>query len=150
MLKLFEASSKDAAVLAQVSKRAFDSDVDCGNLEVGGPPGYDQADWQVEMMNHPKSTYYKILLGDQVIGGAIVFKMNAEKYCLGRIFIDTKYHSQGIGAKAMKMIEGMFPEAKHWVLDTPAWNERTRYFYQKVGYTLIKEDRDLLFEKKIG
>ena len=151
MIKLLEAVPKDAAVLAEISKRAFDSDVDCGGSGPGGPPGYDKPEWQIEMMYHPKATYHKILLDDQIIGGSVVFEMDQKyEYFLGRIFIDTDYHGQGIGEEAMKMVESLFPSAKRWLLDTPAWNDRTRHFYQKVGYTLIKETQFLLFEKKVG
>lgn len=151
MLKLLKAVPKDAEVLAQISKRAFDSDVLCGGSEPGGPPGYDKVDWQIEMMHHPKATYHKILLDDQTIGGSVVFEMDQkDEYFFGRIFIDTEYQGQGIGEEAMEMVEGLFPNAKRWLLDTPAWNDRTRHFYQKVGYTLIKETQFLLFEKKVG
>ncbi len=148
MLKLVNAVPKDAEVLAKISKRAFDSDVNCGGSEPGGPPGYDVAEWQVEMMHHPKASYYKILLDDKIIGGSVVFEMDKkDEYFLGRIFIDTDYHGQGLGGKAMEMLEGLFLNAKRWLLDTPAWNDRTRHFYLKVGYTLIKEEEFLLFEK---
>lgn len=151
MLKLVPAVKEDAELLAQISKRAFDSDVNCGGKEPGGPPGYDTAKGQQELMEHPKSTFSKIVLDDQVIGGTIVFEMDEpNEYFLGRIFIDPEYHGQGLGIEAMGLVEKAFPTAKRWLLDTPAWNDRTRHFYPKVGYTLIKETEFLLFEKKIG
>ncbi len=88
------------------------------------------------------------MLGDQIIGGAIVFPLKGHgEYCLGRIYIDPRYHRKGLGKRAMQLVEAAFPEARRWVLDTPAWNTRTRQFYAEVGYKLIREDELLVFEK---
>ncbi len=39
---LAKAKARDADALADISERAFNSDVDCGAPGPGGPPGYDQ------------------------------------------------------------------------------------------------------------
>lgn len=151
MLKFVQATPEDAKVLAEISKRAFDSDVDCGAPGAGGPPGYDSPDMQSWVMNQKNWSYYKILSeSDQIIGGFFIEDKGHGKLILQRIFIAPEYHNQGVGTQAMEFALNLYPNAKCWELDTPAWNVRTRQFYQKVGFQIVKEDGFLYFEKKIG
>jgi len=137
IIALKKAVARDAATLAEISKRAFDSDVACGAVNPGGPPGYDSAEWQCEMMKH--GDYHKIILGAQIVGGLIVFRKAPREYELGRIFIDPEVQRQGIGMQAMALMEAAYPLAKCWTLDTPVWNTRTNRFYPKVGFTRAGE-----------
>jgi hypothetical protein len=57
-------------ILAQISERAFHSDTHCGATGLGGPPGYNSDAWQIRMMTAGK--YYRILFGEQIVGGFIV------------------------------------------------------------------------------
>lgn len=145
------AQAEDAPVLTEISKHAFHSDIHCGSTETGGPPGYDDVKWQADIIAHRRSACYKLLLGEQIIGGAIVHPLRGQgEYCLGRIYIAPEYHRQGLGRRAMQLIEDAHPDARKWVLDTPAWNARTRQFYLQLGYELIAEDEYLVFEKITG
>lgn len=137
-----------AAALADISRRAFESDVTVGLPEPGGPPGYDSASWQKEQMGR-SSAYWKILLDGQLIGGAIVMAFPRGRYYLARIFLDPDFHGQGLGTQAMKMLFGLYPEARVWRLETPPWNIRTRAFYEKLGFQVVRESRDDVFYQKI-
>jgi hypothetical protein len=77
-----KARPQDAPVLAQISKRAFHSDVHCGALP--GPPGYDSPQWQRKMMRY--GDYFTIVAEKKIVGGIIVFCKAAREYELGRIF----------------------------------------------------------------
>lgn len=144
-----KATSRDAAVLAEASERAFHSDVHCGAPSEGGPPGYNSAQWQSRMMRIGQ--YYKILVDGQIVGGFIVFRKAPREYELGRIFVDPEFQNQGIGTQAFDFLWQEFPLAKRWALGTPAWNRRTRHFYRKVGFVEIGEDGHggILFERSI-
>lgn len=146
IIALKKAVARDATTLAEISKRAFDSDVACGAVSPGGPPGYDSAGWQREMMQH--GDYHKILLGAQIVGGLIVFRKAPREYELGRIFIDPEVQRQGIGRQAMALMEVAYPLAKTWTLDTPAWNTRTNRFYPMVGYIKTGEQGGDVFYRK--
>jgi GNAT superfamily N-acetyltransferase len=145
-----KAMPRDATALAEISRRAFDSDVCCGAPGPGGPPGYDSPQWQHHMMRIGQ--YYKVLLGGQIVGGLIVFRKATREYELGRIFVDPDFHNRGVGAQAIECLEREFPLAKRWTLGTPAWNRRTRHFYKKVGFVEIGMDGPdgILFEKRIA
>jgi RimJ/RimL family protein N-acetyltransferase len=117
---------------------------------MGGPPGYKSAAWQAKMMH--LGDYFKIILEDHLIGGIIVFRKGTRHYELGRIFIDPAYQNRGIGTQAFAFLWKEYPLAKRWTLGTPAWNQRTRHFYKKVGFTEIGGDGHggILFERSIG
>jgi len=140
----------DAKALAQVSERAFHTDVLYGAPGIGGPPGYNSAAWQARMMRI--ADYYAILTDGQIVGGMIVFCKGPRQYELGRIFVDADFQNQGIGAQAFEFLWQTYPLAKRWTLGTPAWNRRTRHFYQKVGFAEAGEDGHggILFERQIA
>ena len=134
-----QASEYDSERLAELSKQAFDTDSDYGATGDGGPPGYDDPDWQTRAMKY--NDYYCILLDDTIVGGIIVGDAGGEHKVLERIFVDPMYHRQGIGTKAMELAMDEYPEVKVWTLGTPEWNTRTNNFYEKLGFTQIGLDK---------
>ena len=148
MVRFEKARLADVEPLAEVSKRAFDHDIHYGAPGPGGPPGYDSAAWQAKVMRF--GDYYKILDGKRIIGGMVVMRRGAREYEVGRIFIEPEHQNQGIGAEAFEFLWEKYSLAKRWTLDTPAWNRRTRHFYEKVGFVEIGQDSDgcILFERK--
>ena len=147
VISLELAKRSDAEALAQISRRAFHSDADCGGKGEGGPPGYDSHQWQASIMR--KAAYYKIQVDGKIAGGAIVFNKGHGHYYLGRVFLDPAYHRQGIGLEAMRLLYEQFPAAQKWTLETPPWNTRTRNFYLKLGFRVVKETRDDVFFEKV-
>lgn len=147
-LRLALAEAADAEALAAISLRSFESDTEVGLKRPGGPPGYDSAVWQASMMQKA-SAYWKILFDDRLIGGAIVISHPRGRYYLARIFIDPDYHRRGLGTRAMELLFETYPEARLWNLETPPWNVRTRAFYEKLGFTVIRETKDDIFFKRV-
>lgn len=144
-----KARSGDSQRLAEASKLAFDYDIHYGAPGPGGPPGYDSAAWQSRAMR--SGDYYKIIVGNRVVGGIIVFRQGVRAYEVGRIFIEPDFQNQGIGTEAFEFLRETYPLAKRWTLGTPGWNQRTQHFYKKVGFVDVGRDRDggVLFERSI-
>ena len=149
MVRFEKARLADAKVLAEISKRAFDHDVHYGAPGPGGPPGYDSPAWQAKVMRF--GDYYKILEGKRIVGGMVVMRRAAREYEVGRIFIEPEHQDLGIGTEAFEFLWEKYSLAKRWTLDTPAWNQRTRHFYEKVGFVEVAKDSDgcILFERRI-
>ena len=143
-VRLSPAAELDAALLAAISRAAFHTDVDVGCEEPGGPPGYASAEWQRKMMVLA-SDYLCILVDDLIAGGAVIFYQGTGRYYLGRVFLDPRYQRLGIGLDVMAQILARYPDARLWTLETPAWNHRTRAFYHKAGFDLVRETADELF-----
>jgi len=128
------AEPDDAERLADISKRAFDSDKDVGAPGEGGPPGYDSPDHQKRMIENASGDYLKILYDGKIVGGTTAYKISDTHFEIFNVFIDPEYHRRGIGKKSFEMIMEKYPHAKRWTLDTPDWNTRTKSYYEYLGF----------------
>ena len=137
-VSVVEAVEDDAEILAEISKRAFDTDVDVGAPGPGGPSGYDSPEDQLRFMEFLDC--YKILLDGATVGGVFVGKSNEEHLVLERIFVDPELHKRGIATRATELVWEMYPEGRFWTLGTPEWNVRTKRFYEKLGFTQVGWD----------
>jgi len=138
-----EAGEADIPELTCVMTRAFDDDSRKHlGVEKGGPEGYDDGEFfRRWLLPVEQSIGYKILLDGRVIGGVIVWIFEHEKNTLGTIFIDPDYQDQGIGSRAWRFIEQMYPDTKSWTLGTPSWATKNHHFYeQKCGFNKIGEE----------
>lgn len=105
-----------------------------------GPPGVTDIDWTRRMIEHAESAYYKILLGDRIVGGLIV-AADAEKHPdenLWRVYIEPVYQSRGIGREAFRQLYRLHPDVERWRLGTPQWATRNHHFYESVGFRLLE------------
>ncbi|MFX0092507.1 MAG: GNAT family N-acetyltransferase [Candidatus Hodarchaeota archaeon] len=128
------ANASDAEILADISKRAFDSDVEVGAEGPGGPEGYDSVDAHRRDALNERVDYWKFTFNGQIVGGTRVYKRSKDHYYIYGVFIDPNFHRRGIGTKTFGLIERKYPDAKMWSLDTPEWNPRTKGFYEKIGF----------------
>ncbi|MGY5880505.1 MAG: GNAT family N-acetyltransferase [Candidatus Thorarchaeota archaeon] len=128
------AEPDDAERLADISKRAFDSDEEFGALGPGGPPGYDSSEHQKRMIENTSGDYLKILYDGKIVGGTTAYKISDSHYEIFNVFIDPDYHRKGIGKESFRLIMEKYPQAKRWTLDTPEWNVRTAAYYEHLGF----------------
>ena len=138
-VSLVEAVEGDAERLAEISKRAFDSDVDVGAPGPGGPPGYDSPEFHVRVMRY--FDCYNILLDDEMVGGLMVAPNSQEHHVIERVFVDPEHHNSGIATRATEMLWDLYPGVKLWTLGTPEWNARTEHFYEKLSFVQVGWDR---------
>ncbi|MFW9888486.1 MAG: GNAT family N-acetyltransferase [Candidatus Thorarchaeota archaeon] len=133
-IEVVDANPKDAEVLAEISKRAFESDIDVGASAKGGPFGYDSVDDHRRHIMSDWLDYLKVLYDGEIVGGLRVYKMNPGHYEIMGVFVDPDHHRKGIGKESFEIVMKMYPDAKKWTLDTPDWNIRTKNFYEKLGF----------------
>lgn len=141
---LRKSTKKDIKELTRISKEAFDSDVQVGGMEIGGPPDYDSEEWHMDMMK--QNHLYTYTCDDKtIVGGAVLF--GSEKLFVGRIFIAPEHFRKGYGMSLMQDIERIL-SPKTINLDTPVWNERTNRFYKKCGYRETGRDSESVYYEK--
>jgi GNAT superfamily N-acetyltransferase len=133
-IEVVNATPEDAEVLAEISKRAFESDIDVGSTVKGGPRGYDSVEIHRRDATREWLDYLKVLYDGKIVGGMRVYKMHSGHYEIMGVFVDPDYHRKGIGQKSFEIVMKMYPDAKKWTLDTPDWNIRTKNFYEKLGF----------------
>jgi GNAT superfamily N-acetyltransferase len=140
-ISLKKATPEESKELADICKRAFDTDRFYGapNSE-GGPVGYDDPEWQSRAMKW--NDYYCVYLDERIVGGIIIDHVNDEHCVLERIFIDPDDHRKGIGTSALIKAEELYAAAKVWTLGTPKWNMRTKAFYESLGYVQVGIEAD--------
>jgi hypothetical protein len=131
---LEKASEIDSEKLAEISKRAFDNDVDFGAPGNIRPPGYDSPAFYTRILRFLDS--YRIMRDEEVAGG-IMAKVVGKHGVLERIFVDPSLMRCRIGSEAVRLIEEAYPDVSLWSLGTTEWNTRTPQFYGKLGYTQI-------------
>lgn len=149
-MKLIKAEKQNLEKIVEISKRAFETDIEVGGTQGDYPPGYDSIVWHEQMIK--EEHLYQVIEEDVIVGGAVLFfDDNEKKLYVGRIFIDSVHHKKGYGISLMKLVECLYPDVKEINLDTPLWNTRTNSFYKKLDYIEIKqEDGFAFFQKKIN
>ena len=146
-MKLENAELKHIERIVAISKAAFDTDINVGGSEAGGPPDYDSIPWHIQMKN--EGHLLQAVIAGEVVGGAILFvEEDGETLYIGRIFIDPVHYRKGYGLSLMKMVETYYSGIKKIKLDTPLWNVRTNAFYTKLGYREVKRDQEFAYYQK--
>jgi len=152
-ITLIQASELDSETLANISKRAFETDIDYGGTGVNGPPGYDSPAFYTRILRFMSS--YCIMLNDNIVGG-IMANIRGKHGVIERVFVDPDHMCKGIGSTAMNQIFSNHREVTLWTLGTPEWNIRAKPFYEKLGFRQVGWDyseptfRGRWYEKKIG
>ena len=146
-MKLVNAELKHIERIVAISKAAFDSDIDVGASEPGGPPNYHSIPWHIQMKN--EGHLLQAVIDGEIVGGAILFvDKDDETLYIGRIFIDPVHYRKGYGLSLMKMVETYYSGIKKIKFDTPLWNVRTNAFYAKLGYREVKRDEGFAYYQK--
>lgn len=147
LMKLESAELKHIEKIVAISKAAFDSDINVGAPEAGGPPYYDSITWHIQMKN--EGHLLQVAMDEEIVGGAILFvDEDGKTLYIGRIFLDPVLYRKGYGLSLMKMVETFYPGIKTIKLDTPLWNVRTNAFYKKLGYCEVKRDEEFIYYQK--
>ena len=146
-MNIVKAEENQVKTIVDISVRAFETDVNVGGTKGDCPPEYDSVEWHKQMAR--EGHLYQAMIGKDIVGAAIIFQdeTNNSVY-IGRIFIDSVYHRKGYGIRLMECIEKNYSFAAEFNLDTPSWNVRTKAFYGKLGYQIIKEEDGFDFYRK--
>jgi len=131
-VQFLPAEPTDADELTRICKLTFDDDTfKYTGKPVGGAPGYDDVNYQLDRMRH--DIYLKILLGGEIIGGVILEALSHDHMQLTRIWVHPKHQNKKIGQWAMEHIHENYP-ARKWTLETPPYAVRNHHIYEKFGY----------------
>lgn len=116
-------------------------------------PGAEKIELTYERFNQPVTDFWMISLDEKNIGAIRVCDFG--KLCkLKQIFIVPEHQNHGYAQEAIKTVEGIYPHALRWELDTILQEEKLCYLYEKMGYIKtgrvenIKYGMDLVYYAK--
>lgn len=131
-VNLLRAGLNDAERLSEIQKTCFSphleryQDFETSHAMVS----LDTIKWQIENEN-----FYKIMLDDVWVGSINIRKLDEiGSYKLHIINVLPEYQGRGIGQEAIRLAEGLFPDAKSWCLETLEDMPNNRHLYEKAGY----------------
>ncbi len=134
MVTIERASPEDAPALAQVGTQAFAQDAERYGAS---PSGIDRVENHLAWLE--QCHYYKILDAAAIVGGILVSPSADGHYGLSALFVAPAFQRQGIGTRAVRLMEQTYPAATRWALCTPYLNHRLHRFYERVGYVKVGE-----------
>jgi GNAT superfamily N-acetyltransferase len=144
-------NTADIPILTSTMTRAFaaeyrqDDRLDATTIE----PYTSDAFFRTWLSGCTDIARYKILAGDTLIGGIVVWQFEQHHNVLGLLFVDPGYQNHGIGHQAWQFLEATFPETRRWSLLTPVWSGKNRHFYEQCcGFHAVGEEHGhVVYEK---
>ena len=76
-MKLIKAEKQNLEKIVDISKRAFETDIEVGGTQGDYPPGYDSIVWHEQMIK--EEHLYQAIEEDMIVGGAVLFFDDNEK-----------------------------------------------------------------------
>lgn len=83
--------------------------------------------------------FFKITLENSLVGSVHVYPKSPGVMRLHMINILDEFQGKGIAQQVMMRLEGLYPEANRWELDTILEEKRNCYLYEKMGYMQTDE-----------
>ncbi|WP_165980316.1 GNAT family N-acetyltransferase [Paenibacillus sp. FSL k6-2145] len=145
---IYRPSNKgDIPKLLEIQKEVFEEDLQ-KYQDYDTNPACET--WEKMIKSIEVAHHFTIFDRNDNILGAIDIRGNDERMHINKIFIKTECQNSGMGTKAMDFVQKKYTGAKLWTLYTPHLSYRNHYFYEKMGFSKIKEvkvsDRLTLFK----
>ncbi len=128
-IQLMPAQIEDLPAINRIQKLAFRDSYD----QYGFCPAFEAEDEHL-IAYLEWARIYKIVLEGHIIGSVFIYKAEENHYELDSISLAPEYQNNGLGSRAILMIENRHPDALLWTLSTPASDERNRHYYEKLGF----------------
>lgn len=151
-MQIREATVSDYKVFTEVSRASFKQEADRLRLPYRDlnvePPGYDDASMNRYLIE--RLTCYVLELDGQLVGGVVVTLTGQDYGRIDRIFIHPNRQGQGLGKRALYMIEGIHSTVRIWELETSTAQPGNVAFYRAAGYqSVFESDREVCFVKRV-
>ena len=82
---------------------------------------------------------YRIREDGNIVGGLVLQINDNHHNHLDLLFVSPKCHNKGIGYKAWKIVEELYPDTIIWQTCTPYFDKRNIHFYvNKLGFKIVE------------
>lgn len=155
-ISLNKATAEDSAAIQTIQKLSFKTLLGIYQ-DHETSPGAETLSRIKDRFLSPESDHFFIRLGGENIGYMRIKKLGDEAYRLSLLCIMPHHQGKGYAQQAITMMEGIYPHAKTWALDTIKQEKKLCYLYEKMGYRQtgsekhIKDGMDLVdYEKNMA
>lgn len=136
-IKLVPVTKKDKELLTAILVKSFDSDTQYyyGEKAKGGPPGYDNGELSIKIIDSEELDSFLIKNSDSLAGciSLNIYQREIAYFCLL-----PEYQSKGLGTIVWEEIEKIYG-TNDWSVETPAYSLKNHAFYKKLGFKKIYE-----------
>jgi ribosomal protein S18 acetylase RimI-like enzyme len=94
-----------------------------------------------------RKTFLKACAADVIVGSVRGFQKSSVCY-VERLIVHPACQGRGIGKALMHALEDRFPDARRYELFTGHKSERNIHLYQKLGYSICRQEGMLVFMEK--
>ncbi|QDL97157.1 GNAT family N-acetyltransferase [Rhodopseudomonas palustris] len=93
-----------------------------------------------DFFHAPGAVTYHVVLGGMRVGGVVLtIEATTHRNSLDLFFVATEHHGKGIGSRAWRAIEAMYPDTLAWETHTPYFEKRNIHFYvNKCGFKIVE------------
>ncbi len=133
MIQIERATPDDVERLSEIKRRAFDFSqgmADSGEFDI---------DYHLMVMR--RGIYYTIIAEGRIVGGIDVVPEATGCYLVNEIFVDPDYQKQGVGGRALQLMEEDTADAHIWTLYSGARSYDNHRFYERLGYVKVEDYR---------
>ena len=137
MVKVLRANPEDSEQIARCTRDAYSDEIFKfdDKKKISERPTADEVRQDIEDYD-----YYKIVLGDTIIGGVFIVEEDAQTVSVEDFCIDPVYQNRGYGKFVLEELERIHSAIKKWMLTTPVYSVGNQHLYEKHGYKRVKID----------
>ena len=152
MIDLKKADRSDCETIHRIQVKAF-SPILLKYQDYDSNPASESLDDIYRRFDQSFTDYYLIELDGSEIGALRVCDFGAT-CSLSPICILPEFQGNGYAQSAIRLMEGFYPKAGLWELDTIAQEEKLCYLYEKIGYRKtgrvdhLKDGMDIVYYEK--
>lgn len=106
-------------------------------------PGAETLKRIEQRFQNPQIDHYFVQCEAKDIGYIRIRKLDEKTYRISQLFILPIYQNNGYAQQAIRQAEALYPQAAGWILDTIKQEEKLCYLYEKMGYRLTGEKRNI-------
>lgn len=142
MISLIKVGPEDCTELHQMQKLAFQELLDrYQDFETN--PAAESVARIYERMRQDNTDYYFIVLDSERIGAIRIACLPKGVARIAPMFLLPKFQGKGYAQKAIQLAELIYPDVAIWELDTIKQEQKLCYLYEKMGYQLTGEEKEI-------
>ena len=141
-IKLQKANMKDCKLIHEMQVESFHAILE-KYKDYDTNPAAELLEHIEHRMAQDFTCYYFICCDGAKIGAIRLVKWSEDRFRISPMFILPKYQGYGYAQLAISELENLYPEARHWELDTIKQETKLCYLYEKMGYKASGKEVDI-------